>query len=106
MTLTKSVQAIIILLIAVFLTTLGMRLSFLDKDSGPKPRPRAVLKTFVKSAGGACKSEIASKHVMRSASFEWRYLLPTGAIAYIVIQANAAPSDPLLTVSDRSPPLC
>ena len=42
--------------IIVFLTILGMRLPFLDKSSKVKPRPRAALNLFAKSASSASAS--------------------------------------------------
>ena len=38
------------ILVVFFLTFLGMRLSFLENSSKPKPRPRAVITHVVKTA--------------------------------------------------------
>jgi hypothetical protein len=51
MRLGKTTITLTTLTVAFFLTFLGMRLSFLDKTSKPKPRPRAVLKFVGKTFG-------------------------------------------------------
>lgn len=50
------IRIIVVLLVIFFLTFLGMRLSFLEKSSKPKPKPRAVLNLSVKSLSSVAGS--------------------------------------------------
>lgn len=93
-----------------FLTFLGMRISFLDKTSKPKPRPRAVLNLFAKSMSGSTfshKPTIAPSFdavCVPQSPPEIRFSCATGR--YITLQTSPVASPDVFLPKDRSPPRC
>jgi hypothetical protein len=92
-----------------FLTFLGMRLSFLDKSSKPKSRPRAVLNLGAKSASNTISSaklnllpvfdipHDSPQHPVPA------YILSTICVTYF---SNTAVTHHLRPLAGRSPPIC
>lgn len=92
-----------------FLLFLGMRLSFLDNTSKPKPRPRAVLNLFAKLPPGSLFSAKPSFNpsldefcVLQSSSI---IPLTCTRYHYTALQVSYSVSPEALLSKGRSPPL-
>lgn len=95
---------------AFFLTSAGLRIPLLDKTPGPKPKPRAVLNLFSKTA--SC-SEISSPPQNPSviAAPPEKHILPHVSLPVNCRYSSRSTSvSPLAfylrRVNDRSPPSC
>jgi hypothetical protein len=93
--------------VVFFLTSLGMRLPFLEKSLKPKPRPRAVLNLFAKSASSAAcatKQDFAPSLDILHESVE--YHIPVSILTGINVTYFIAPADfhRTLPLQGRSPP--
>ncbi|MBL0225333.1 MAG: hypothetical protein IPQ16_07070 [Geobacteraceae bacterium] len=96
--------------VVFFLMFLGMRLSFLDKTSKPKPRPRAVLNLFAKS--------MSSSTLFQKATFAPSFDAFCGSqstpeihrpyvpVRYITLQTSPVVSPDVFLPKGRSPPAC
>jgi hypothetical protein len=93
-----------------FLTFLGMRISYLDKTSKPKPRPRAVLNLFAKSmSGSTCSHKTTFPPLLDSLCVSPSTPdidPPYAQMRYTALQTPLLVSPDLLLPKGRAPPAC
>jgi hypothetical protein len=95
--------------VVFFLTFLGMRLSFLDKSSKPKPKPRAVLNQFAKSASSTLCPTTPDLVPSVDLSLESSKINAPTFVMGEIIATNITDSNAshyILPLQGRSPPRC
>ncbi len=107
MKLSWPINCIATLTVIIFMTFLGMRLPFLEHNSKPKPRPRAVIKLSVKTASPLNKIELQHDEHNQTAFITVANLPQLGQRGGLNFSAPLpyATSTLYPTLSGRSPPL-